>query len=57
MTSKSSYTPILHLSSSYIASIQGLSMSNVSPATGVYMTKKVWSLSLDIKAADRGLDL
>jgi len=57
MTSTSSYTPILHLSSSYIASIQGLSMSNISPPTGVYMTKKVWSLSLDIKAADRGLDL
>ena len=57
MTSKSSYTPILHLSSSYITSIKGLSMSNVSPPKGVYMTKTAWSLSLDIKAADRGLDL
>ena len=32
-------------------------MSNESPPKGVYMTKTAWSLSLDIKAADRGLDL
>ena len=32
-------------------------MSNVSPPKGVYMTETAWSLSLDIKAADGGLDL
>ena len=49
----SHFTPVFFL----YRSIQGLSMSNISPPTGVYMTEKVWSLSLDIKAADRGLDL
>lgn len=63
MTSKSSYTPILHLSSFtpvfflYNLHKRSIHEQHIFSRLGMYMTKTAWFLSLDIKVADRGLDL